>query len=158
MSNKPTENQDTCENLRNKEGETFKGWWATQIAKPSRNGIGQTWTKADHEMLWVILNAYASSAKAASWGCLCSGETQTETCDQQTPRNSDANNDDATKVTCWIQHDAKGAGSVSCAQKAAEAHNTRREKALDMVSDRVARNHGIKDSTSQRPKKMKPKE
>jgi len=84
IPNESTEKQNTCENLRNKEGETFIEWWATQIAEPSRNGIGQNWSKADYDMLWIILNAYVSSAKAAPWGCLCSGATQTETCDQQT--------------------------------------------------------------------------
>ena len=70
-----TKRPQTCESLRNEEGEAFKKWWTTQFAQPDRDGAGPGWIKSDYIALKLIQNAYESSTRAAPWGCLCSEVT-----------------------------------------------------------------------------------
>ena len=47
----------SCESLRNEEGEAFKDWWTTRFAQPDRDGPGPGWIESDHITLKLIQDA-----------------------------------------------------------------------------------------------------
>ena len=131
-----------CESIITGKGETFTKWWTTQLTLPDRNNAKSGWNQKDFIVLELIQNAYESSTRKESWGCLCKTYTRMEDNNQMTRRNrtgTDDNNATQARSTSRNRaYRAKSPNNEGYVHQPAQFQNTCEGETLEMVSDHVA--------------------
>ena len=139
---------DSCDGLIKKEGEMFAKWWAARSTLPNRHTARSGWTPDDLIILIFIRDAYETSTRMESWGCLCNESTYWKNHNQQTEWSKTGMDDSkvvqtrSEKWNCEREMvDQPGMGQTC--HMAGTDHDTACEgETLEMVSDHVAGNRG----------------